>query len=99
MKRNVSFTLSSRSDAYVCLLKKISASNCCQIVLPYFSRISSSMFLLSLFLLKKSVWHIVRANLRAPQFLKIERYAQRLSRKVFMGDRSHNQGIMAPDGT
>ena len=33
-----------------------------------------------------TVWHIVRGNLRAPQFLKIERYAQRLSHRVCMGD-------------
>ena len=31
-----------------------------------------------------TVWHIARANLRAPQFLKIERYAQRLSHRVCM---------------
>ena len=33
---------------------------------------------------RQTVWHIMRANLRAPQFLKIERYAQRLSHRVCM---------------
>ena len=33
-----------------------------------------------------TVWHIVRANLKAPQFLKIESYTQRLSHRVCMGD-------------
>ena len=41
-----------------------------------------------------TVWHIVRANLRAPQFLKVERYAQRLSHRVCMGHGS--SGWWAP---
>ena len=42
-----------------------------------------------------TVWHIVRANLRVPQFLKIERYAQRLSQRFCMGD--GGSGWWAPD--
>ena len=33
-----------------------------------------------------TVWNILCANLRTPQFLQIERYAQRLSHRVCMGD-------------
>ena len=33
-----------------------------------------------------TVLHIVRENLEVPQFLKIERYVQRLSHRVCMGD-------------
>ena len=33
-----------------------------------------------------TVEHIVHANLKVPQFLKIERYAQRLTHRVCMGD-------------
>ena len=33
-----------------------------------------------------TVLHIVRESLEVPQFLKIERYAQRLSHRVCMGD-------------
>ena len=40
------------------------------------------------------VQHKVRANLKAPQFLKIERYAQSLSHRVCMGD--GGSGCWAP---
>ena len=39
-----------------------------------------------------TVWHIVRVNLKAPQFLKIERYAQRLSHRVCMGNGGSGDG-------
>ena len=36
----------------------------------------------------------MRANLKAPQFLKIERYAQRLSHRVCMGDEAPGDGLL-----